>query len=81
MDIIFNPKTRKSWDNGILEFEIVEDLSPIMQVYYMALKFPFPFKNRDFLEKRVKLIEGGKVYIFIQLFLLGYVHYIYIYIY
>ena len=82
MDVIFNPKTRNAWDKHILEYYIIEELSPIMHTYYMALKFPFPFQNRQFIEKRAKFQDGDNLYIFYSSVPLGVnILNIYIYIY
>lgn len=46
--LLLNPDARKIWDTRLSDFYQLED-SP-RSVYYTLVGFPFPFKNRDFVE-------------------------------
>ena len=49
---MYDIPTRKKWDSNIKDFSIVKQLSKNIVYYYMSLKVPFPFEDRDFIEKR-----------------------------
>lgn len=46
--LLLNPEARKIWDTRLSDFYQLEE-SP-RSVYYTQVGFPFPFKNRDFVE-------------------------------
>jgi len=46
--LLLNPDARKIWDTRLSDFYQLEE-SP-RSVYYTLVGFPFPFKNRDFVE-------------------------------
>lgn len=46
--LLLNPDARKVWDTRLTDFYLVSDAPK--QVYYTQLGFPFPFKNREFVE-------------------------------
>ena len=50
IQLLFNKEIRVSWDKEVLEFTSLHD-ADYGDVYYMILKFPFPLKNRDFVER------------------------------
>jgi hypothetical protein len=51
--ILFDVSTRMSWDSSsVLEYVEFEKLSHDCVLYYMQNKAPWPFSNRDFVERR-----------------------------
>ena len=49
---LYNIEERKKWDENIVEYKILKEISPGILHYYMINRIPYPFKNRDFVEKR-----------------------------
>lgn len=53
VQLLTDPKLRMTWDNMLGDCHEVQT-SPRL-IYYSLFQFPFPFKNRDFLETAVVL--------------------------
>jgi hypothetical protein len=57
-------ETRKKWaDENLMEFRELERLADDVVIYYKQNKAPWPFKNRDFVERRfVNQLSNGDVH-------------------
>ena len=55
--LLLNPDARKVWDTRLADFYQLEE-GP-KNVFYTRLGFPFPFKNRDFVEVVARLKRGS----------------------
>jgi hypothetical protein len=52
--VLFDVSTRKSWDSSsVLEYDEFERPAHDCVLYYMLNKAPWPFSNRDFVERRL----------------------------
>jgi len=52
--VLYDVELRKQWDSdSILEYEEFERPYPDSVLYYMVNKVPWPFANRDFVERRL----------------------------
>ena len=80
LNIVLNPEVRLTWDDSVREMELIEKVDEYIDTYYMLLNIPFPFQNREFLQKRVKFEEDGTFYMYFST-IPSDVQYIYIYIY
>lgn len=65
---LFNKEIRKSWDKDVVEFTSIKDTDH-GEVYYTILKFPFPFKNRDFTDRLYVIKDEDGVDITISQFI------------
>ena len=64
MDVQYDPKTRLNWDGSMKEYIVNQQDHKCLAIYYMAMKAPFPFKDRDFCEKRVIFGWKGTLYVY-----------------
>jgi hypothetical protein len=52
-DVMCDPKTRLTWDkDSLADFRLVDDETPDAKIMYSVNKFPWPMKNRDFVDYR-----------------------------
>ena len=59
--VLYDQNIRKKWDtDSILEYEEFEKPFPDSILYYMVNKVPWPFSNREFVERRlIRRTESG----------------------
>lgn len=66
-NILYDPATRKKWDQGVSEFVEIEKIRDDVVQYYMLNKAPWPFADRDFVENRyTRKRTNGDLEIFYQ---------------
>jgi hypothetical protein len=66
LEIMYDPDKRKKWDKqSVIEFVELERPNEDVLIYYMANKAPWPFSDRDFIEKRyIRRRSNGDIEIF-----------------
>lgn len=66
LEIMYDLDKRKKWDKqSVLEFVELERPSEDVLIYYMANKAPWPFSDRDFIDKRyIRRRSNGDIEIF-----------------
>jgi hypothetical protein len=62
--LVNDVEIRKRWnDENLVEFHELERPADDVVIYYKQNKAPWPFKNRDFVEKRyVNRLQNGDIY-------------------
>ena len=51
--LLYDVQVRTKWDSQVVAaFEVIENLAPDVVHYYMRNKAPWPFSDREFVEKR-----------------------------
>ncbi len=60
--ILSNLDLRPSWDTNICESSLLKKVSGVLSLIHIGVKAPFPYTNRDFVQKRIHFKDGDAYY-------------------
>ena len=64
LDAFYNFRNRINWDENLLSGEVIERLSPSLQIVHSTNKKISFISSRDFVEKRLSFAHDGKFFIY-----------------
>lgn len=70
LKVLYDVELRKKWDQAsVIEYEEFEKPAADVTLYYMSNKAPWPFADRDFVERRlVRYKKNGDIEVFYRTF-------------
>ena len=62
LHVLADSEARSTWDSNITESSVLNKVSDSLSLIHIGIKAPFPYSNRDFVQKRVHFKADGAFY-------------------